>query len=149
MRSSCILQACHARLDQVPIVFGTLVFEYQEMLKNIGDDHGHINIIIDSIERRWKNGDQDVYIAAIILHPLLKTAPFAKIPLVAPANIWILIQRLWKRFYKADAPTEIFSELDEYLNNKNMYAALSEWSEQIRRNAEIKVSRRILYFSSP
>lgn len=31
-RASCILQATHARLDQVPIVFGTLIKEFQQMI---------------------------------------------------------------------------------------------------------------------
>jgi len=66
---SCILQATRAHLDQVPIVFGTLIKEVQKMIHDDSINSWPVEIMIDSIKHRWVACDQDVCIAAIILHP--------------------------------------------------------------------------------
>lgn len=141
-RASCILQAAHARLDQVPLIFGTLIKEYQDILKQSPDDEELINVIITSIEKRWAASDQDIFIAAVILHPSYKTTPFAHIPLVTPASIWNLFRRLWKHFYRCEAPSILLKEYQDYAKPKlnGTYHHLIEWSEQIRREAIEKVS---------
>ncbi|KAF8164061.1 ribonuclease H-like domain-containing protein [Pholiota molesta] len=146
-RTSCVLQATHARLDQVPIVFGSLLLEYQKMKDDLDIGFGSetlLDTIESSIERRWKSCDQDVYIAAIILNPELKTRPFAQIPLLAPVNIWKLVQRLWKRFYKADAPNSLFTELADYLNNRGLYDGLPTWVDNMSKAAKLKVRHLFL-----
>ena len=60
----------HARLDQVPIAFGMLIKEFQQMIHDDSMNSRPVQIMIDSIELRWAACDQDVCIAVIILHPL-------------------------------------------------------------------------------
>lgn len=98
-----------------------------------------LDTIESSIERRWKSCDQDVYIAAILLNPLLKMAPFARIPLTAPVNLWAIIKHLWKRFYNKDPPFTLFTELTSYLLGKDRYSGLLEWANNIKLAADSQV----------
>ena len=98
-----------------------------------------VQIMIDSIERRWAACDQDVCIAAIILHPLYKTAPFAKIQAFVPANMLVLMKCLWTRFYRTPPPLDLFSEFNAYISGKGIYAVLTGWSADAQKAAEAKV----------
>ncbi|KAF8982259.1 hypothetical protein BDQ17DRAFT_1437966 [Cyathus striatus] len=91
--ASCIMQDAHAHLNQVPLIFGTLMCEYVKMAEMDGDNDGLIQAIIDSIEKRWGKCNQEAFILAILLHPSLKTTPFAQnLPQLVPASPWHFLQ---------------------------------------------------------
>ncbi|PPR07164.1 hypothetical protein CVT24_010717 [Panaeolus cyanescens] len=136
-RSSNILQASHARLDQVPLIFGGLLSEYEDMASKHPSDQGLIDVMTASLERRWKNSDQHIYIAAIMLHPLIKTSAFTKdSPWTNPGHIWTLMTRLWSRFYGEEAPISLIDEVNDYLEGKGKYQFLVGYSEAIQTAAE-------------
>ena len=104
-----------------------------------------IGTIEGSIERRWKSCDQDAYIAAVVLNPLLKMAPLStNSPSTTPSAIWAIIQRLWKRFYQEDAPLTLFGELSDYLNGRNRYAQLEQWATNAANLAKMQVRQYLL-----
>jgi hypothetical protein len=125
-RASCIIQAAHTRLDQVAIIFGTLYKEYMMLMDEGGDDEDEelIQAILDSLDKRWKNTDQDICIAAIFCNPLYKNLPFSKSYHLSIAGIWTLFKRLWNRFYKSNPPSQLFLELQDYIAGSGQYEHL-------------------------
>ncbi|KAF8883953.1 hypothetical protein BD779DRAFT_1443490, partial [Infundibulicybe gibba] len=138
--ASCIMQATHARLDQVPLIFGSLIAEYRRIIIEDGDEDSLIDAIITSIEKRWQKSDQDIFVAAVILHPGHKTAPFSKIPYLTSASIWSLLSRLWERFFGGIVPSKMFTEMRNYLDGQGDYANLADWATHIEREATERVS---------
>ena len=78
------------------------------------EDERACNAILESLERRWAKADQDVFVAAVILNPLHKIAPFAKSVSFSAAGIYTLLSRLWTRFYKEQPPSSLFAEMRDY-----------------------------------
>jgi hypothetical protein len=64
-------QSAHCRLNQVLLVFGLLYREYTDMIFNTDAHTEPLHAILDSIEKRWAKCDQDVFIAALILNPVI------------------------------------------------------------------------------
>lgn len=141
--AACITQTAHCRLDQVLLVFGLLFAEYRQLIDE-GDDSAGLTAILDSIESRWAKCDQEVFIAAIILNPIYKTAPFANLPILNLAGIYALLCRLWKRFYGTAPPQTLRAELKDYIDNRGAYENLSDWASEVRREAETNVNLQFL-----
>ncbi|KAF9524441.1 hypothetical protein CPB83DRAFT_869389 [Crepidotus variabilis] len=135
-RSSCLLQSVYTRLDQVPLVFGSLLWEYSMLKKDVllSETIPMIEVIEKSIEKRWAACDQDVYIAAIILHPLIKMRPFRNI--LNRMDVWALISRLWKRFYPTQPASTLFKEFSDYLDSTGNFRGLDPYAQQIHTMAE-------------
>jgi hypothetical protein len=83
--------------------------------------------IINSIEKRWDKADQDVFIAAVILNPFVKTAPFSsQSRLMTQASILSLLKCLYSRFFSITEEEEelkeslqrLYSDLEGYLDAK-------------------------------
>lgn len=142
--AACITQTAHCRLDQVLLVFGLLYTEYQQLI-NEGDDSAGIKAILDSIESRWAKCDQEVFIAAVILNPIYKTAPFANLPILNLAGIYALLCRLWKQFYGTTPPATLWTELKDYIDNRGAYENLADWASEVRREAETNVNFQSLF----
>ncbi|KAI5980379.1 hypothetical protein EDC04DRAFT_2553755, partial [Pisolithus marmoratus] len=144
--ASTITQLAHFRVDQSLLLMGFLYAEYSKLL--IGDSENQlfaateceelIQTVLDSLERRWRNCDQDVYIAAVVLNPVYKTAPFAKISQLNLAGVFALICKLWTRFFGSSPPDELFTELQDYLGNKGAYVNFSAWVGNVQHEAERK-----------
>lgn len=149
-RASCIMQAAHARLDDVPLIFGTLTKEYRDLQVTDGDDEKVIDAMLKSIEKRWKSTtDQEIFILTIILHPALKLAPFSAAASLSRASIWGMVSRTWMRFFNVPAPVvtgdqSLFHELREYLDGTGKYSALGAWVEGIVAEAEGKVTHNFI-----
>ena len=76
-RAANVAQAAFCRLDQILLTFGSLFIYYREIkAKDPANDLG-CTAILNSIEKRWAKSDQDIFIAAIILNPFVKTAAFS------------------------------------------------------------------------
>jgi hypothetical protein len=103
------------------------------------DPNGLIQAILASIETRWEKSDQDIPPLAVILNPIYKLAPFAKISFFTYAGVWALLRRVWMRFYSAEPPHALFLELKEYLANTGAYRDFPDWVSNIQRLAESKV----------
>ncbi|KAF8157696.1 hypothetical protein BJ912DRAFT_866740, partial [Pholiota molesta] len=120
--SANIIQAAFCRLDTVLLTFGYLVWTYRQM--NDAEDIPGRDAIIRSIEQRWEKTDQQVFIAAVILNPFTRLAPFGK--LFNNADVIEIISRLWQRFNRTqDLPTAIFLEqLSDYLTENDKFSPL-------------------------
>ncbi|KAH7919875.1 hypothetical protein BV22DRAFT_1022220 [Leucogyrophana mollusca] len=130
-----IAQAAHCRLNKVIIIFGYLLSLYLKMDKSMTfDDHLMIQAIIKSLERQWSKSNQDIFIAAIILNPIYKNAPFAQLSNFTNAGIYGLICKLWKCFYQQDPPTVLYSELRDYLNNTGESKNFPAWVAAVTHN---------------
>ncbi|KAI5998190.1 hypothetical protein EDD15DRAFT_2162292, partial [Pisolithus albus] len=144
--ASTITQMAHFRVDQSLLLMGFLYVEYSKLLEADSENQLFaameceelIQTVLDSLEKRWKNCDQDVYIAAVVLNPIYKIAPFAKIPQLNLAGIFALICKLWTRFFGSSPPHELFMELQDYLGNKGTYTNFAPWVENVQREAEKK-----------
>ncbi|KJA26430.1 hypothetical protein HYPSUDRAFT_120776, partial [Hypholoma sublateritium FD-334 SS-4] len=118
-----IIQAAFCRLDSVATTFGYLIWAYGNMTDE--DDIPGRDAIIKSIEKRWQKTDQEVFVAAVILNPFYRLAPFGT--RLNNADVALIIVRLWQRFNKSrDVPSpEFLSQLQDYLTLKNMFSGLS------------------------
>jgi hypothetical protein len=95
---------------------------------------------MDSLEKRWKVADQEIFIAAVVLNPFYQCAPFAAHPFLNNAGIHTLMRHLWIRFYSAEPAPVFFSELDDYLNHVGLYMNLPTHCQRSMIEAERKVT---------
>src|ERR1700720_3842100 len=123
---------------------GLITFAEYRQLIDEGDDSAGLTAILDSIESRWAKCDQEVFIAAIILNPICKTAPFANLPILNLAGIYALLCHLWKQFYGTAPPQTLRAELKDYIDNRGAYENLSDWASEVRREAETNVNLQFL-----
>ncbi|KAL4078575.1 hypothetical protein V8B97DRAFT_2020987 [Scleroderma yunnanense] len=112
-------------------MFGFLTLTYTEMLKDAsGEDEIMITRIMDSLERCWSKSEQEVFIAAVILNPVYKTRPFARICKFTYASIYLLLVKLWKHFYSMDPPIELQQEMMDYLQGLGDYEGMNAWHQR-------------------
>ncbi|KAG1719464.1 uncharacterized protein EDB91DRAFT_1065639 [Suillus paluster] len=101
-------QAAQARPENVAISFGFLHFCYSKI--DNSTDLAARTAVLASVERRWEQCDQEVFIAAIIVNPFYKVSPFRNVPLTTCAGLATLFARLWRRFYNTnDIPLDLYS----------------------------------------
>ncbi|KAJ8462759.1 hypothetical protein ONZ51_g10696 [Trametes cubensis] len=120
-----VTQSDNCRLDEVLITFGVLLHAFD----SLNDSQQIIkDAVIASLEKRWDKSDQDVFIAAVILNPFIRTQPFQHLPeLFTPAAIYLLLQRLWTRFYPdTPVPADFYTSVISYLSEDGQFATLSK-----------------------
>jgi hypothetical protein len=89
--------------------------------------------IIGSIEKRWNNSDQPPFIAAIILNPLLKIAPFSSHSFLTLASIHQLLRSLFVRFFPGEEPPWLFTDVSEYLEGKGNFSPMEDIISEVRK----------------
>ncbi|KZT10484.1 uncharacterized protein LAESUDRAFT_711646 [Laetiporus sulphureus 93-53] len=138
-----VTQEVHCHLDQVLLIFRFLFIHFN-VLSDPNDAVIHENIIA-SIESCWSKADQEVFIAAVILNPFYKIAPFACINIFTNAGITMLIRWLWLHFFKSEVPLiQLGSELLEYLGSTGSYESMTVYQSQIESDAVTKGKLQIL-----
>lgn len=100
-----ITQAAHCRLDQVLTIFGLLYRSFSRY--HDARDQKICDAVLSSISKRWAKADQDIFIAAIILNPILKTHIFAPTSGLNYGAIFMLLGQLWTRFYYSAPPDDL------------------------------------------
>lgn len=137
-----VTQSAFCRLDEVLLTFGALTMEYKDLRDNHGGDQVACNAILGSLEKRWANADQAVFIAAVILNPFFKHTPFTLIPLFQPTNIYNLFLVLWGRFFPGRiAPVALFQNVLDYLRGTGEFATLNQTVTACLKISEQKVVR--------
>lgn len=126
-------------------MFGLLHHWYTTLKDQQPEDERACNAILKSLERRWAKADQDVFIAAVILNPLHKIAPFVKLVLFSVAGVYVLLSRLWVRFYKEQPPQGLQAEMKDYFNDKGPYEFLATWIPGLQQQAQQEVHVTVLY----
>jgi hypothetical protein len=133
-----IHQAAHARPEHVVISFGFLYFRYSKLGDDI--DSAARTAVLESAERRWSRCDQEVFIAAVIINPFYRVAPFNNISLTTRAGLAALFTRLWLRFYGGDVPVELLTDLERYLDSSGDFAYMDLYKNSLLARADITVS---------
>jgi hypothetical protein len=103
--------------------------------------------LIDSLEKRWGNSYQDVFISATILNPFIKTAPFNK-KLTNSFSIMAihgLFSRLYRKLFQSHPPSTLLQEIRNYLENKGEFNPLPSYLESLCFEAEQQVSLLLNY----
>ncbi|PIL30398.1 hypothetical protein GSI_07584 [Ganoderma sinense ZZ0214-1] len=117
-------QGDHARLDVVLITLGNLYHTYCDTATYGSETQA---IMHKSLEARWKNTgkERELYILAIVLNPMLRTAPFRENnPLLTPQNLWAIFKRNYTRMEQRETDLELKTAFSEYL------AGVGEWSDE-------------------
>lgn len=121
-------------------MFGLLVMRYNDLKSREPDEAATCNAILNSLEKRWANSDQDVFIAAVLLNPVHKTAPFMKSIKFTQAAIFALFSRLWTRFYSESIPHEFFQEFNDYFEGSGQYESLKTYIRALQYMATEQAS---------
>ncbi|KAI0654020.1 hypothetical protein C8Q70DRAFT_926500, partial [Cubamyces menziesii] len=137
-----VTQSDNCRLDEVLITFGVLLHAFD----SLNDSQQIIkDAVIASLEKRWDKSDQDVFIAAVILNPFIRTQPFQHLPeLFTPAAIYLLLQRLWTRFYPdTPVPADFYTSVISYLSEDGQFATLSKTITAVTNAAKAQVCEHV------
>ncbi|KAH9884320.1 ribonuclease H-like domain-containing protein [Cubamyces lactineus] len=135
-----VTQSDNCRLDEVLITFGVLLHAFDSL-----DDTQQIitDAVTASLEKRWDKSDQDVFIAAVILNPFIRTQPFRQLPeLFTPAAIYLLLERLWTRFYpETSVPDDFYTSVKSYLSEDGQFATLSKTMTAVTNAAKAHIRK--------
>jgi hypothetical protein len=103
-------------------MLAVLVYRYNQFTDP--DDDSAREVILSSLEKRWAKVDQDVFIAAVLLHPLHKNRPFSR-GRFNVVSVLKLLRRLWRRFYKEDPPMNFDDDVRDYVSNRGDYISFA------------------------
>ena len=119
---------------------------YTEMASD-GGDITSCEAIIGSIEKRWKNSDQGPFIAAVILNPILKTAPFRPHSSLTLARIHQLLQSLFTRFFPNEELPRLFTDISEYLEGKGNFSPMEAIISDVKKSraSDVGICHNINY----
>ncbi|KAI0069449.1 hypothetical protein K474DRAFT_1182193 [Panus rudis PR-1116 ss-1] len=132
-----ITQADNARLDSVLLTFALLYHHFDTL-----SDPSEASVrtaVTETIDDRWMKADQDVFIAAIILHPDYMTKPFRKDPsagiFFSPVNVYTLMARLYHRFFREPPPRSLLDEVRDYLEHRGRYSGFAALFAQLEEQS--------------
>ncbi|THU99524.1 hypothetical protein K435DRAFT_608724, partial [Dendrothele bispora CBS 962.96] len=125
-------QSDHCRLDTILLLLGYLYHIHN----NNRIDARLRSTIHNSLEKRWKKVDQDVFILAITFNPYLRKKAFKSgSPFRSTSKLFSLASQVFKRFY-GRAPDSFFRRaFSEYLSNTGMWSDERMSLEYFRNNA--------------
>lgn len=123
-----VTQSMFCRLDEVLLTFGALMLSYRNLRGQPNGDRAACDAILASLERRWSNADQEVFIAAVILNPFFKHQPFKTLPRFQPAKIYDSFIQLWMRFFPRDPiPTvDLYQNVLDYVRGVGGFQPLRQ-----------------------
>ena len=76
-KAANIAQADICRPDQVLLIFGSLIYQYNRM-RDVDVDIAGRCAILASLEKRWEKCEQEVYIATTFVNPFVRMDPFKR-----------------------------------------------------------------------
>jgi len=88
------------------------------------EDAAARDAILNSLEKRWRAADQDVFIATVIVNPFFQASPFSPGPCFVVVHIKVLLSSLYTRFFKSQPPLNFFTEVYDYLTRSGCYSVL-------------------------
>ena len=134
-------------MDQILLTFGSLSIYYQSVRTEDDANIPGCTAILDSIEKRWAKADQDVFIAAVILNPFIKTSAFCpSLPFLTRAGVLALFRRLYERFFSITETAEelaenlqaLFGNSQEYFAGEGICADMALYAEAVETEATAK-----------
>lgn len=121
---------CH--VDKVLIIFGMLQALYWQVTDP--DKLPAVCKILNSIDKRWGNSEQKLFVAGAILNPHIKLVPFRQSgpSMFSYAGLCILFDGLyWWFFNRAPSPMDLIREIREYIKGTGKNADLFSSQERI------------------
>ena len=131
-------------MDQILLTFGSLTMYYQDTKTQDAANIPGCTAILDSIEKRWAKADQDVFVAAVILNPFVKTSAFsAQLPFLTRAGVLSLMKRLYHRFFSPNETAEelaenmrrLLSNIEDYFSGRGICADMDSYATSIEDNS--------------
>jgi hypothetical protein len=121
--ASTMSQATFCRLDEVLLIFGFLLREFEQLTD---EDEGSVRrALIGSLNRRWSKSDREPFIMALLLNPLVRKAPFnGTNRLFSPAKIERIAANLWTRFYQKPPPSRLFKDMNDFFYSQGVFDEL-------------------------
>lgn len=143
------MQAAICRLDTVLLSFGYLVACFKEIARDNPEDAAICAAIIASIERRWSTTDQELFICAVLLHPLYRRLPFSvEGGRFNGARVSVLMARVYRRIFRVtEVPAEFYTHVDNYLEEDGYFDSIQEVLESYQRSLGNKVRTNPSRFS--
>ena len=132
-----VTQSAFCRLDEVLITFGSLCVTYSGMSWSGDGDKVACEAIIASIEKQWKNSDQEPFIAAVLFNPLLKTSLFSPHSAFSVVNIHHLFQSLFHRFFPEENIPWLSDSISEYLEGKGAFSSMEVIIHEAKKSSQV------------
>jgi hypothetical protein len=118
--ASNIIQSAFCRLDEVLLTFAMLYLHFANLTSSTDTDI--CSAVLRSIETRWSKCDQEVFIAAVILNPLMPPDIFSQIPQLNQAGIITLFTHLYRRFFRTPVRgSELLSNVRDYYSGTGIF----------------------------
>jgi hypothetical protein len=132
-----VTQADSARLDSVLLTLGNLFFVYRN-----GDfDPDVRDTILRSLEKRWSQADQPIFILSLILNPYLRQSCFARnSPFQQFVTVWEMAEKAYTRMFGKPPPLAMRGEFAKYWSHEGVYSHARWGLEAARADALRQVS---------
>lgn len=137
-----MLQGNHCRLDTVLLTLGYLYgkFSQSDRTNSASGEDLAVSAVLNSLEKRWKKADQEVFIAAVILNPFFRLEAFKSTQTFSISSISHLMHRLWLRFFGRAADSTLDRDVDRYCWRSDYFSDLESCAKSIKEMAASDVS---------
>jgi hypothetical protein len=133
------LQAPDAKLPVVPITLGNLYRIFSD--PSIEESVRHT--VHDSLEKCWAKADQEVFIAALLLHPYIRGRCLASgLSFLTPAGLYGIIKRVYERVMQVTPELELHQAFRDYMSNVNEFSPEEMMLDDMKAMYEAAVCRR-------
>jgi len=134
------LQGVQTRLDDVLLTFAYIVMHFTQISEAgtaDADDKDAARIVVASVEKRWKEADQEVFIAAVLLNPFFRSLPFAPINILVRANVFTLLERLFRRLFpKEDYDFAFHDDVTAFFAGTHHFGSLQQRCKTLLSQAQ-------------
>jgi len=105
------------------------------------EDESHpVTSIINSIEKRWERADQDLFITALFLNPLVNAKLFNS-HVLPPGVLMGIARRLYARVFKlGDPPTGLVGQIYDYHRRTGIFAPAAWPIQDLKDSLKDEVS---------
>lgn len=107
------------------------------------EDESHpVTSIINSIEKRWERADQDLFIMALFLNPLIN-ANLINGRVLPPGVLMGIARRLYLRVFKldvSDTPAGLIGQIYEYQRRTGIFAPAAWPIHELKDSLKDEVS---------
>lgn len=138
------LQADSTRLDHVLLSFGRLFTQYRSWATDASlesAEYEATTAVLRSLEKRWKESDQDIFICAVILNPFIGRTRLcfnSSILSWQRNGLYQTLKRVYSRIFRvsiADVPESLFQEWQDYKRSAGQFDDESLAIHEYRRVA--------------
>ena len=130
-----ITQAPHTRLDHVLLTLGFWIYSNPEL------DNTVQNVILASIEKRWKAADQDVFITAVFLNLYIRGHYFNHAA-ITEANLYNIIAWVFEQIFSQKADINMLKAFMDYARSQGEFSSTNMLLDQMAEIHKSEVSNQ-------